>query len=219
LQITLWCMITGGAFLMELFSIHIKEGIMQTQTLESSLDNELLEGEEVLWSGRPDPRRRRIVFPTRVFFILGLIFMPVGLLIVLVGLVLLLISVFPPEARLSLLGVFIPGGVFFLLGIIYFLIGIAGFSPPRNVLYAITNRRVIILRPGRYLRASSYPTARALLHRCSASSAATVPAISSLPPFLLTAALAGTGRMLASPAPSVRGSFPRSRMCARLSKY
>lgn len=129
---------------------------MQIQTLESSLDNELLEGEEVLWSGRPDPRRRRIVFPTRPFFILGLVFMPVGLFIVLVGLVLLLISVFPPEARLSSLGVFIPGGVFFLLGIIYFLIGIAGFSPPRNVLYAITNRRVIMLRPGRYLRALSY---------------------------------------------------------------
>jgi hypothetical protein len=129
---------------------------MQTQTLEASLDNELQEGEEVLWSGRPDPQRRRIVYPTKVFVVLGLIFMPVGLFIVLVGLVLLLLSVFPPEARLASLGVFIPGGVFVLLGIIYFLIGLVGSSTPRNTLYAITNRRVIILRPGHYLRVTSY---------------------------------------------------------------
>ena len=129
---------------------------MQTQTLEASLNNELQEGEDVLWSGRPDPRRRRIVFPTRVFFILGLVFMPVGLLVVIIGLILLLSSVFPPGARVSSLGVFIPGGVFFILGLVYLLLGLVGFFPPRNTLYAITNRRVIILRTGRYLRVSSY---------------------------------------------------------------
>lgn len=129
---------------------------MQIQTMEASIDNELLEGEELLWSGRPDPQRRSIVSPTRVFRILGLVFMPIGLVAVIIGLALLLSSVFPPDSRAGLLGLFIPGGVFFLLGLVYLIIGLVGFFPTRNALYAITNRRVIILRPGRYLNVSSY---------------------------------------------------------------
>ena len=129
---------------------------MQIQTMEASLSNELLEGEEVLWSGRPDPQRRRIVSPARVFLILGLVFLPIGLLAVIIGLTLLLSSVFPPGFQASSLALFIPGGVFFVLGLVYLLIGLVGFSPFRNTLYAITNRRVIILRPGRYLGVSSY---------------------------------------------------------------
>jgi hypothetical protein len=62
------------------------------------------------------------------------------------------------------LGLFIPGlalsitgSVFFLLGLIYLLTGLVGSFPPRNTLYAITNRRVIILSSGRNARVSSYP--------------------------------------------------------------
>ena len=129
---------------------------MQIQTMEASLSNELLEGEELLWSGRPDPQRRRIVSPARVFLILGLVFLPIGLVAVIVGLALLLNSVFPPGSQASSLGLFIPGGVFFVLGLVYLIIGLVGFFPARNALYAITNRRVIILLPGRYLNVSSY---------------------------------------------------------------
>ena len=129
---------------------------MQIQTMEASLSNELLEGEELLWSGRPDPQRKPIVSPARVFLILGLVFLPIGLLVALIGLILLLSSVFPPGSQASSLGLFIPGGVFFVLGLVYLLIGLVGFFPSRNALYAITNRRVIILRPGRYVRVSSY---------------------------------------------------------------
>src|SRR5579863_3203316 len=129
---------------------------MQIQTMEASLSNELLEGEEMLWSGRPDPQKKRLVSPGRVFLILGLVFLPVGLLAVIIGLILLLSSVFPPGYQESSLGLFIPGGVFSVLGLVYLLIGLIGFSPSRNELYGITNRRVIILRPGRYLRVSSY---------------------------------------------------------------
>src|SRR5947209_7923941 len=134
----------------------LKEDTVQVQTMEASLSNELLEGEELLWSGRPDPQRRRIVSPARVFLILGLVFLPIGLVAVIVGLALLLNSVFPPGSQASSLGLFIPGGVFFVLGLVYLIIGLVGFFPARNALYAITNRRVIILRPGRYLRVSSY---------------------------------------------------------------
>lgn len=136
---------------------------MQLSTMEASLGNELLEGEELLWSGRPDPQRRSIVSPTRVFRILGLVFMPIGLVAVIIGLALLLSSVIPSDSRAGLLGLFIPGGVFFLLGLVYFIIGLVGFFPTRNALYAITNRRVIILRPGRYLNVSSYGK-RAITH-------------------------------------------------------
>jgi hypothetical protein len=129
---------------------------MQIQTMEASIGNELLEGEELLWSGRPDPQRRSIVSPTRVFRILGLVFLPIGLVAVIIGLALLLSSVIPPDSRTSLLGLFIPGGVLFLLGLVYLIIGLVGFFPTRNALYAITNRRVIILLPGRYLNVSSY---------------------------------------------------------------
>src|SRR5690348_18375010 len=117
--------------------------------MEASLSNELLEGEELLWSGRPDPQKRGIVSPARVFLILGMVFLPVGLLIVIIGLALLLSSVFPPGAQAGSLGLFIPGGVFFVLGLVYLLIGLIGFFPSRSALYAITNRRIIILRTGR----------------------------------------------------------------------
>ena len=129
---------------------------MQIQTMEASISNELLEGEELLWSGRPDPLRRRIVSPARVFLILGLVFLPIGLLVVIIGLALLLSSVIPPGSQSVLLGLFIPGGVFSVLGLVYLIIGLVGFSPSRNTFYAITDRRVIILRPGRYTRAFSY---------------------------------------------------------------
>lgn len=129
---------------------------MQMQTVEASLSNELLDGEELLWSGRPDPLKRPIVSPARVFLILGLIFMPIGAVVVLIGLILLLSSVFPSGSQTASLGLFIPGGVFLLLGLVYLLIGLLGAFPSRNALYAITNRRVIILRSGRYLRVSSY---------------------------------------------------------------
>src|SRR6185437_14130095 len=137
-------------------SICLKENIVQTQTIEASLSNELLEGEELLWSGRLDPQRRPIVSPGRVFLILGLIFLPIGVVAVIIGLALLLSSVIPPGSRASLLGLFIPGGVFFVLGLVYLLIGLIGSFPAGNALYAITDRRVIILRPGRYMRVSSY---------------------------------------------------------------
>jgi len=137
-------------------SIYLKEDIVQIQTMEASLSNELLEGEELLWSGRPDPQRRRIASPARVFLILGLVFLPIGLLAVIIGLTLLLSSVFPPGFQAGSLGLFIPGGVFFVLGLVYLIIGLVGFFPSRNTLYGITNRRVIIVRLGRYLGVSSY---------------------------------------------------------------
>jgi len=129
---------------------------MQLQMTEEFLEKELLEGEQILWSGRPNPGARTSVSPTRVFLILGFIFLPIGLLVVVIGLIFLLAQVFPPQAAGASLGFLIPGGVFFLLGLIYLVIGLVGRVVPGNSLYAITDRRVIILRTGNLLRVTSY---------------------------------------------------------------
>lgn len=127
---------------------------MQYQTMETPLANELLEGEELLWSGRPDPQGKSIVSPARVFSILGLVYFPLGLLLVILGLILLFAV--PGAASGGFLGALIPGGVFFILGLVFFIVGQAVRFPTRNAFYAITDRRVIIMRTGRYLRVVSY---------------------------------------------------------------
>lgn len=128
---------------------------MQFQTMESPLANELLEGEELLWSGRPDPQGKSIVSPARVFLILGLVYLPLGLLLVILGLILLFAV---PAASTSggFLGALIPGGIFIILGLVFFIVGQTVRFPTRNAFYAITDRRVIIMRTGRYLRVVSY---------------------------------------------------------------
>ncbi len=129
---------------------------MQVQTMEVSLSNELLEGEELVWSGRPAKRGRSIASsPARVFSIIGLIYGAIGLFFLLLGLILRLMigDVF---ASGGYIGFVVPGGIFFLLGIIFFLVGRFAHFSNRSAFYAITNRRVIILRGGRYLRVLSY---------------------------------------------------------------
>jgi len=52
---------------------------VQIHTMEASISNELLEGEQLLWSGRPDSQVKSFVSPAGVFFIMGLVFLLVGL--------------------------------------------------------------------------------------------------------------------------------------------
>ena len=127
---------------------------MQYQTMETPLANELLEGEQLLWSGRPDPQGRSIVSPARVFLILGLVYLPLGLLLVILGLILLFAV--PSASSGGFLGALIPGGVFFILGLVFFIVGQTVRFPTRNAFYAITDQRVIIMNSGRYLRVVSY---------------------------------------------------------------
>ena len=143
--------------------------MMQTSTTEASLADELLENEEVLWSGQPNLRGRGIgSSPFKVFLNLGLIFLLIGLLLIGVGLILRLSSVVPPNLVNSLFGLFVPGGVFSLLGLIYLILGLTLSSfAPTQTLYAITNRRVIILRSGKNRRLVSSYNKRAItqVHR------------------------------------------------------
>ncbi len=128
---------------------------MQIQTMETSISSELLEGEELLWSGRPDPQGKSLVSPARVFLIIGWIYLPLGLVLLILGFI-LLFTLATSSASGAFLGAMIPGGIFFLLGLIFLIVGLVAHFPAKNAFYAITNRRVIILRTGRYLRVTSY---------------------------------------------------------------
>lgn len=128
---------------------------MQIHAMETTLDNELLEGEELLWSGRPEARGKSVASPARVFSILGRIYFLIGVGLLILSLILLFLF-YPSPPPEAFLGALIPGGIFFILGLIFLIIGSIVRSPNRNTLYAITNRRAIIFRTGRYLRVTSY---------------------------------------------------------------
>ena len=129
---------------------------VQVQTMEVSLGNELLEGEELIWSGRPAQGGKSVASsPARVFLILGLIYAGIGLLSVLLGLIFAL-TISSMSAAGGFLGFVIPGGIFCLPGVLFLILGRFASFAPRSTFYAITNRRVIIVRGGRYVRTLSY---------------------------------------------------------------
>lgn len=119
-----------------------------SSSVEASIWNELLPGEEVLWSGSPDPKSKGTISSTPLT-ILGWVYTGLGVLVMLAGFI---FSIEDPFVLLIAFGAF-----FSILGLI--CLGIGYFSPritSRKVFYAITNRRVIILNGGRYLRVTSY---------------------------------------------------------------
>ena len=124
------------------------------QEMELSLTRELTDGEELLWSGRPEPGSKSIASPGRVFLILGIVFIVVGIAILLGGFIIL--WTLEGRERDASVGLFITGGVFLIMGITFAISGLALRSTPRNTLYAVTNKRAIILRTGRYLTVDSY---------------------------------------------------------------
>src|SRR5947207_4024563 len=128
--------------------------MQQMSTMETSVSNELLEGEQLLWSGSPGPGKSSVASPGRVFSILGLIYSPIGLLFLIAGLVVTLTA----QGALNPLPLifFIVGGVFFPLGLIFLGIGLFARFPSQDTFYAITDRRVIIVQGGRNVRVTSY---------------------------------------------------------------
>ncbi|HVU65479.1 MAG TPA: hypothetical protein VHD63_00050, partial [Ktedonobacteraceae bacterium] len=58
--------------------------MIQMQTMEASVSNELLEGEELIWSGRPLPKGKSIASPARLFSVVGLVYGGLGLGLMLV---------------------------------------------------------------------------------------------------------------------------------------
>ncbi len=131
---------------------------MQQIEMDSLLEGELAEGEQLLWFSQPDARRRHMASPSFVFLILSLVFGLVGIALLLVGVILLGTGHGDPTAKVSdaSTALFITGAVFIFLALIYTILMFTLRISPQNTLYAITDRRAIIMRTGRLLTVDSY---------------------------------------------------------------
>lgn len=132
---------------------------MRMQTVEVSLSNELLEGEELIWSGRPEPQKIVVIPHVRMYRVLGYIMTPLGL-----ALLFLLTPLSSLQAwslifaLVALLGIFslMLGFLFLIVGTIPLLVRKTIQQLYGNAFYAITDRRVIIARNGSALQVDSY---------------------------------------------------------------
>jgi hypothetical protein len=121
---------------------------------EASISNELLPGEEVLWSGSPDPKSKSTVSSSRLI-ISGWIYTMLGLLLMMFSFILSVVVL--RDYIFPLITLIIVGTFIFIVGLLCLRVGYSStrFSS-QKVFYAITNRRVIIVSGGRYLRVTSY---------------------------------------------------------------
>lgn len=118
--------------------------------VESSISNELLPDEEVLWSGSPDPKSKGAVSSSRLIM--------AGWIQTMLGLLLLILTFSLLQGYPSpLVTVMIVIGTFsFIVGLLCLRLGFSTRFSSQKMFYAITNRRVMILCRGRYLLVTSY---------------------------------------------------------------
>src|SRR5260370_24918204 len=127
---------------------------MQVQIIEASISSEVVEGEQLIWSGRSEPRGKSAVSP-RKFYIASGICGVVGLILVILG-----TMISNQENSDPLFIVFlVVGFLLFYVALIVLFVGFVTLGKRfagKNATYAITNRRVIIMSTGRLLRVDSY---------------------------------------------------------------
>ncbi len=120
---------------------------MQRQIRETSLSHVLLEGEELIWSGRPIERRNRGASAVKICIALGLTLMCAAIIVeILVGDL--------QAGRASFL--LLPGFILCIIGVVCYLISKIDHFLLQFITYAITNQRVIILQNGPSLRIVSF---------------------------------------------------------------
>lgn len=130
---------------------------MQQQAMEFPLERELAEGEELLWSGRPDPSRRALsAGPNVAFMVLACVFGVIGVLLPVAAQIPSFIGIGSEAAAIISQVFYIIGGTFLFMAILFGIFAIAFRQPLRQMIYAITNQRVIILRRGATLTVDSY---------------------------------------------------------------
>ena len=127
---------------------------MLMQTMETSLSNELLEGEELIWSGSPVERGKSMVSSTRRLQVVALIYAVLGLVLMLVAFIIEILIGDLQAGRESF--ILIPGFIILIIGVSLFILGKLNPFTPKSTFYAITNQRIIILCGGRYLRVISF---------------------------------------------------------------
>jgi hypothetical protein len=121
-----------------------------------------MEGEQLLWSGNPQTGSRSNASPGHVFSILGRVYLIIGLCLALLGFILNIV-IFHVFYFGPLLALLIVGGIFTILGIIFLGVGLLVHFPTKNVFYAITDRRAMIVQGGQPKRVTSY-SKRAITH-------------------------------------------------------
>jgi hypothetical protein len=125
------------------------------QTMEISLRGELIEGEDLIWSDNPNPHNKSINSPVRGLLITTIIIAIISIVLIGIGIILQKF-VADQTAGPALYGF---GGMCAFLA---FLFAIAVFTErgkthtTHNTLYAITNRRVIIVHIGNNGNTTTY---------------------------------------------------------------
>lgn len=100
--------------------------------MESSISNELMEGEQLLWSGSPQSGNKSIVSPGRVFSIIGKVYLGLGLVWLLISFTLNMTLFHPLDFGLLLMLIII-GGTFSILGLVFIGVGSFARFPTTNV--------------------------------------------------------------------------------------
>jgi hypothetical protein len=120
-------------------------------TLQNDLDRELDDGEQILWSARPDPAR--VARQYILMFVFGIPFTLFALFWM--GMTSMITGLMPGE--------FTPFKLFPLFGLPFVLVGLGLLSSPfwayrkaKSGAYAITNRRIIIIEGGSSRSVKSY---------------------------------------------------------------
>jgi hypothetical protein len=131
----------------------------QHMEMDSILESELDEGERILWSGRPDPNSKSINMLSRVFVILSVVF---GIVAVAVSIALIVLAAVSRGGNITP-AVFIPlitvASAFLFMTILFAIFALVFRLPLRETVYAITDRRILILTSGSTLSIHSYSKA------------------------------------------------------------
>lgn len=127
---------------------------MQMQTMETLLSNELLDGEELIWSGSPVERGKSMASSPRRLQTTALIYVVLGLVLMLAAMIIEILIGDLPAGRESF--ILLPGFFVFIIGVFLFILGKISNFTPKPTVYAITTQRVIIVYGGRYLRVMSF---------------------------------------------------------------
>jgi len=123
------------------------------QHIELSLSGELTEGEELLWSGSPNSLNKNIVSPARTTLIIGIVIGILAIILIAIGIyVQIVVTDLSVSTTISIQMYFYGGFLAFITILILtiFFGQHAAMHNTHNTLYAITNRRVIIIRAGHH---------------------------------------------------------------------
>lgn len=124
----------------------------QTNT-DMLLERELGEGEQLRWFSRPLRKGRGR--SANVYLVLAIVFGSIGVFLLLLATLFLSVLLVPANGYTAL-PLYIVGGVFTYLGLLFGLFAVIFRFSPKNLHYAITDQRVIIIRAGRILTVESY---------------------------------------------------------------